>query len=147
MLTRRLLIAALLLMPALPVVAGGKRVFNTGGVAISGYDPVAYHLQGRPVPGLAALALKWKGATWRFATEENRQAFEMDPWRYAPAYGGFCAGAMAEGRLVGSTPEAFTLHNGRLYLHHSAEAAARWAEDRAGNAARADAHWPGAAKK
>lgn len=147
MLTRRALIAALAATVALPAWAGGKQVFNTGGVAINGYDPVAYFSQGRPVEGKSAMSVKWHGAIWRFSSEENRQAFEMDPQRYAPAYGGYCAYAMTQGALAKTVPEAFTIHNGRLYLNYSTEIRGLWKEDIPGNVAKADAHWPAAARK
>ncbi|MBC7179624.1 MAG: YHS domain-containing protein, partial [Roseovarius sp.] len=71
-------------------------VYATEGVALGGTDPVGYFTQGRPVAGQAAHRFDWNGATWHFASAENRDAFAADPARYAPQYGGFCAWAVAE---------------------------------------------------
>jgi YHS domain-containing protein len=143
--TRRLLLLAALAAPFASVATAGERsVFATGGVAIRGHDPVAYFTEGRPVQGSPEHAVKWKGALWYFASEENRLAFEMDPRRFAPQYGGYCAYAMAHGSLAGSAPEAWAIHEGKLYLLVSPAVRDRWADDMAGNVARANAHWPAA---
>ncbi len=65
--------------------------FNTDsfGVAIQGYDTVAYHTEGRPVKGKSDIFYSWNDATWQFATTQNRDRFAMDPERYAPQYGGY----------------------------------------------------------
>jgi hypothetical protein len=59
------------------------------GIAIQGYDTVAYHTQGRPVEGKSEFAFKWNDAVWHFASAENRGLFAADPERYAPQYGGY----------------------------------------------------------
>ncbi len=65
--------------------------FNTDsfGVAIQGYDTVAYHTEGRPVKGKSEIFYSWNDAIWHFATAENRDLFAADPERYAPQYGGY----------------------------------------------------------
>ena len=59
------------------------------GVAIRGYDTVAYHTEGRPVKGKNEIFYSWNDARWQFATAENRDLFVADPERYAPRYGGY----------------------------------------------------------
>jgi YHS domain-containing protein len=59
------------------------------GVAILGYDTVAYHTEGRPVKGKSEFSYSWNDAVWHFANTENRNIFATDPDRYAPKYGGF----------------------------------------------------------
>jgi YHS domain-containing protein len=144
--TRRLLILAALTLP-LAAQAGERWVFATAGVAIGGHDPVAYFTEGRPVAGSPEFAVKWKGALWYFASEQNRLAFEMDPRRFAPRYGGYCAYALTRGELAHSSPDAWVIHDGRLYLLVSSAVRDRWAADADGNVARADANWPAALKK
>ena len=74
-------------------------VFSTFfGGAIRGYDPVAYHTEGKPVAGKRAHRVEWKGATWSFASAENKALFEGDPEKYAPRYGGYCAWAVEQRR-------------------------------------------------
>src|SRR5512139_1734747 len=67
------------------------------GLAIKGYDPVAYFAEGRPVPGLAENEFTWKGAKWRFASAEHRAMFRLYPDKYAPQYDGYCAYAVSQG--------------------------------------------------
>lgn len=148
-LNRRALIAAVLLLPVAgtivrPALAAEPEVFAPGGLAISGYDPVAYFTDGRPVMGKSRHALRWRGATWYFATAAAMEAFEMNPSAYAPRYGGYCAYAMSKGAVASTVPEAFTIHGGRLYLNYSTEVRAIWSEDIPGNIARADQNWPSA---
>ncbi len=146
-LTRRALFVAVLMIPVLgtilrPASAGEPEIFARGGVAISGYDPVAYFTEGRPVMGKSGHALHWRGATWYFASAAAMEAFEMNPAAYAPQYGGYCAYAMSKGALAPTAPEAFTIHDGRLYLNFSTEVRTVWRADIPGNVARADQHWP-----
>ena len=84
------------------------------GNAIDGYDPVAYQTMGKPVEGSADYTYDWKGATWRFASAENRDMFAADPEKYAPAYGGYCAYGVAQDALVGIDPEAWSVVDGKL---------------------------------
>jgi YHS domain-containing protein len=147
--SRRALIAALLLIPVAgtivrPALAAEPEVFAPGGVAISGYDPVAYFTEGKPVMGKAGHALKWHGATWYFATAQTMEAFEMNPGAYAPQYGGYCAYAMSKGAVAPTVPEAFTVHDGRLYLNFSTEVRTIWSADVGGNVKKADQNWPDA---
>ena len=143
MLNRRqftLAAAAALLAPALP--ARAQAVFAEDGLALRGYDPVAYFTEGAPRRGLAEHAYHWQGAEWRFASAENRAAFVADPAAHAPQYGGYCAWAVAEGYLAPIDPNAWSIVDGRLYLNFSARIQRRWERDIPGFIARADANWP-----
>jgi len=133
-------IAALTMRPAM---AATDPVFSDGGLAIRGTDPVAYFTQGAPVMGSADYALMWDGAIWHFASAANREAFEMNPMGYAPRYGGYCAFAMSRGYIAATVPEAWTIHEGQLYLNYSLSVRDRWSSDIPGNIAAADGHWPG----
>lgn len=146
-LTRRraLLAAALAILPLLPpgpARAAAEKVNAEGGLAIRGYDPVAYHVEGRPQRGRPEFSHQWNGASWRFASAANRDRFAADPARYAPAYGGFCAYAVSEGYTAPIDPDAWRIVDGRLYLNYNRSIQRRWAEDIPGRIARADAHWP-----
>ncbi len=127
-----------------PAQAASPEVFATGGVAIHGYDPVGYFDAGKPVEGDSSHQVKWMGAVWRFATIDHMAAFEMDPHRYAPRYGGYCAYAMAQGAVATTVPEAWTVHKGRLYLNFSTGVRQLWKKDIPGFIAAADLHWPDA---
>jgi hypothetical protein len=59
------------------------------GLAISGFDPVAYFTDSKAVPGRPELELNLKGVVWRFRSEGNRAAFQLAPDAYAPRFGGY----------------------------------------------------------
>jgi YHS domain-containing protein len=91
-----------------PVYAGG--VVNSsllGGVAIEGTDPVAYFEDGEPALGSSEFEHEWLGATWRFASAENRDRFAAEPEKYAPQYGGYCAWAVSQGYTAKIDPAAW----------------------------------------
>jgi YHS domain-containing protein len=112
------------------------------GVAIEGYDPVAYFEVGKPVEGSVEWEHEWNGATWRFASAEHRDLFATNPDRYAPQYGGYCAYAVSKGTTAGIDPGAWRIVDGKLYLNYSAKIQRRWNEDVPGHIERADANWP-----
>lgn len=124
-------------------LAAKPETFATDGVAINGIDPVAYFTDGAPVAGDPAHSTDWNGATWRFASADHRAMFDADPEAYAPKYGGYCAYAVAKGGTAPTDPEAWTIHENRLYLNFSTDVRSVWLEDVPGNVARADANWPG----
>lgn len=115
----------------------------TEGVALSGYDPVSYFID-RPVPGRPELAATYDGATYYFATSDNRAQFEANPERYAPQYGGFCAVAVSEGKLVPVDPETYKITDDKLYLFYNGEfgnTKPQWEADELTLRANADARW------
>ncbi len=117
-------------------------LYSDDGVAIRGYDPVAYHAQGKPVQGDAKITFNYKGATWRFASAENRDLFAANPEKYEPAYGGYCAYGTGEGYLVKTEPEAFTIIDGKLYLNYDVSVSEEFRQDIAGRIALAEKSWP-----
>ncbi len=135
-------LAAFLLV--LPVSAAAiAPVYSTllGG-AIRGYDPVAYFTESKPVEGKKAFSHKWKGATWYFASERNRDLFRADPEKYAPRYGGYCAYAVSRGYTASIVPEAWKIVDGKLYLNFSKGVQQTWEQDIPGNIKLADKNWP-----
>ena len=111
-------------------------------LAVSGYDPVAYFTEGKPVEGSAAFEHKWKGATWRFANAKNLEAFKADPEAYAPQYGGYCAWAVSQGYTASADPSAWRIVGKKLYLNYNREVQQNWEKDAAGNIVKADGNWP-----
>jgi len=125
----------------------GSQVFQSGGLlgksyAISGYDTVAYHTQRQAVEGSDSFTHDWNGATWKFASAENRALFVAEPEKYAPAYGGYCAFAVAQGATASTDPEAWDVVDGRLYLNYNKGIQKRWQSDRPGFIKKAEANWP-----
>ncbi|MGQ0590809.1 MAG: YHS domain-containing (seleno)protein [Sphingosinicella sp.] len=112
------------------------------GVAIGGYDAVAYFSEGRPVRGSAEFAHRWNGAEWRFASAAARDRFAADPESYAPAFGGYCAWAVSQNYLAPGDPLVWRIVDGRLYLNFNARAKELWEADLAGAIARGMRNWP-----
>jgi len=146
MLTRRLFIATALGAAAFPALAGEPPIYSASGLALGGYDPVSYFSEGGPVRGKEAYQLMWMGTTWRFSTATNRERFERMPQKYAPAYGGYCAYAASEGYVAPTDPEAFTIHEGRLFLNASRAVRTIWTKSAAARIETADKAWPGLVK-
>ena len=140
------LTAFLLVLPA--SAAALAPVYSTllGG-AIRGFDPVAYFTESKPVEGKKAFSHEWKGATWYFASERNRDLFRADPEKYAPRYGGYCAYAVSRGYTASIVPEAWKIVDGKLYLNYSKGVQRAWEQDIPGNIASADKNWPGLLKE
>lgn len=144
MITRRttlVLIGTGLLASAMPALAAPP-VFQTDGLAIRGFDPVAYFVASAPVKGDAAHQSEWNGATWQFSSAENKALFDGDPEKYAPKYGGYCAYAVSKGGTATTDPDAWSIVDDRLYLNYSVTVRTIWSEDIPGNISRADANWP-----
>jgi len=134
------LIAAILLSP--PALAQKPTVFSDRNGAIRGHDPVAYFDQKGPVKGLKQFSNAWRGATWYFASAENRDKFAAEPERYAPRYGGYCAYAVSQGYTADIDPAAWSIVDGRLYLNYSLRIRERWRKDIPGYIQKGDANWP-----
>jgi YHS domain-containing protein len=112
------------------------------GVALGGYDAVSYFSGTAPVAGDPAIIATFGGATYRFASATNRDAFLKSPEKYTPQYGGFCAYAAAKGALAPGDPMAWTVVKDKLYINLSPAIKQTWAKDIPGNIAKADANWP-----
>lgn len=117
------------------------------GIALHGYDPVAYFTEGRPTPGSARYTATHEGAVYQFATEEHRARFEANPSNYAPQYGGFCAMGVALGKKLDVDPGSFSVVDGKLYLNVNADVYRIWRQDIPGNIRSADENWPAIAGK
>ncbi len=123
------------------IFQAGQDQFGTN-LAVSGFDTVAYHTQNLPVPGTGAFRVSWKGAEWRFATQQNRDLFVQNPERYAPQFGGYCAFAVAFGSTTSADPRVFAVRNGKLYLNLNASVQSQWTRDQDNLIRRAEQNWP-----
>jgi hypothetical protein len=144
-LDRRTLIAyGILAVMAGPSFAKEPAVFTglVKGVAVGGYDPVAYFRDGRPAKGSGKFAAKHAGVAWHFSSAANRDAFLAAPNTYAPAFGGYCAWAVSRGYTAKGDPRHWKIVGGRLYLNYSAGVQKQWAADIPGNIAKGKANWP-----
>ncbi len=138
------LAATMLLLAGLAHADNPPVAIDDAGRAIRGYDAVAYFADGEPQPGSAAFSHDWNGAVWLFASAAHRDAFEADPERYAPQFGGYCAYAITKGHALEARPEVWSIVDDKLYLNLGPGAQQKWRADVPGNIARAVNHWPGA---
>ena len=116
---------------------------DSAGVAIKGYDAVAYFKQSQPVKGSAAFTYQWMNAAWWFASAENRDEFARNPAKYAPQYGGYCAYGLSRGYTAPIDPEAWSIVEGKLYLNYSKAVRKTWSEAIPRYIELADRNWPG----
>ncbi len=123
-------------------LAAGPQVNTSNtGLAMQGYDPVAYFTIGKPTEGSYKITSVYKDVTYRFANEEHKAAFDANPDKYLPQYGGFCAFGAAMGYKFDGDPENWRIVDGELYLNLSDEIQADWEKDIPGYIAKADDKW------
>lgn len=98
------------------------------GVAIGGWDTVAYFTENRAIEGNPDIAHEWNGATWYFSSAENRDLFAGDPEAYAPQFGGWCAYALSQGQYAAEVePDtAWTVRDGELFLNWDPGVRDKW---------------------
>lgn len=135
-----------------PAVLAGPQFVDQTGYAVSGYDVVAYWSlpqaevgapQPEAVPGRAEFTAEYNGATFAFASAENRDRFLADPLRYVPAYDGHCAYGVAKGGKVPGNPNLWRIVDDKLYLNITRAVVGFWEEDIPGNLTLSEANWPG----
>lgn len=125
------------------VVFAGSSISGAGkGVAVQGFDVVAYFTQGKPVKGSPQFTHEWAGTVWWFSTAEHRDAFAAQPDKYAPQYGGHCALSIVKGKTTSGSGEAWHIDQGKLYLNHDANAKRVWMKEMFRNIISADGNWP-----
>jgi len=122
---------------------GAVNTLGTDGVAIKGYDPVAYFTDGEPREGRPEFTVEHRGAKWQFASAEHQALFEADPEKYTPAYGGYCAYGVAQDALVKIEPDAWSIRDGKLYLNFDQNIQKKWSEKPGEYITLADSKWPG----
>ncbi len=144
-----IIVAAFTFSNFAPGSAANAQNVNTGyfgGVAINGYDTVAYFTEAKAVKGSDDHMYEFLGETWHFSTAEHRAMFAENPVAYAPQYGGFCAGEMlyadaTTGVTTNIDPEAWRIIDGKLYLFFDKGFAKVFEENSADMIAKADGHW------
>lgn len=148
-LSRRSVLTGLIATPLVgatlirPAFAANAPVYSEGGIAWSGYDPVAYFAKGTPTPGSDAFSTDYMGVKVLFSSADMRDMFVDSPERYAPQFGGYCAYAASKGYIAPTVPEAWTVYDDKLYLNFSLRARELWLKDVPSNIAKGNANWPG----
>lgn len=115
---------------------------NEGGLAVKGYDPVAYFTEHKPVAGNPQIATTWHGAEYQFTSDAHRREFLAMPEHFAPQYGGFCAYAISRGTIADIDPNEWAVVNDHLYLNNNAVAKGIWDLDRPNNIQAGNRNWP-----
>ena len=123
---------------------GGKTLVNTDlkGVALEGYDPIAYFTDGKPAKGDPKIEATYNGALYHFVSQAHRETFEKSPSKYVPAYGGYCGYAASVGKVRPANPLVWSIVDGQLIVQHTKGASELWEKDVQGNKAKADKYWP-----
>jgi YHS domain-containing protein len=123
-----------------------KKQFNLDdGVAIKGYDPVAYFNMGKAVKGKSSFSASYHGVNYHFISAEDLSSFQANPEKFEPQYGGWCAYAMGhDGSKVQVDPETFKIIHGKLFLFYNRffnNTLKTWNQDESKLHAQADANW------
>ena len=115
--------------------------YEKDGVALRGYDVVAYFSDQKPVKGVIEHQANYQGSTFYFVSKTNREAFIADPAKYVPQYGGFCAFGVTGGYKAATDPAAFSIVDGKLYLNYNRDVQKKWSADIPGFIAKANKNW------
>ena len=143
------LFSAFLLLTTLLAVASAKELQNVdrNGVAIQGYDPVAFFTDNRPVKGNAQFQSEYRGAKYYFVSSEHKAAFDKEPAKYEPQFGGYCAYGASQGHKAPIKIEAWQIINGRLLMQYDLGVKDDFNKDQQNNLSKADRNWPGLVEK
>lgn len=148
---KKTILSLVVAIVALPVFAqtASKTLVNVDetGVAIQGYDPVAFFTDSKPVKGDQKFLVKHDGAIYFFASKEHKDLFKADPVKYIPEFGGYCAYGVSKNKLVEIDVDAFQIVDGKLLLQYSKGVRDDFNADAKGNLAKANANWTGLVEK
>jgi YHS domain-containing protein len=114
---------------------------DQNGVILKGYDAVAYFKQKRAVKGDPKYSTSYGGATYYFASADDKAEFDKTPAQYAPQYGGYCAHSMTKRKLADIDPNVFLVYKGKLYVCSSPKAGKAFYSDPDANIKKADTNW------
>lgn len=142
--TIKMLFLLLFLLSSVPTFGQSKTLLNLdkNGIAIKGYDPVAFFTQNQPVKGRPEFESKYKGARYLFASAEDKAMFDANPAKYEPQFGGFCAYGASQGHTAPIKIEAWQIVNGRLLMQYDLGVKKDFNKDQQGNLQKADKNWP-----
>ena len=148
---KKIILSFVFAILALPVFAqtASKTLVNVDktGVAIQGYDPVAFFTDSKPVKGDQKFLVKHDGAIYLFASKEHKDLFKADPVKYTPEFGGYCAYGVSKNKLVEIDVDAFQIVDGKLLLQYSKGVRDDFNADAKGNLAKANTNWTGLVEK
>lgn len=140
-------IAALVFTAAFSHAGSMVNVSGASGIALNGYDPVAFFTVKKPTHGDPGIQAKHEGATYLFSSKKNKAMFESNPSKYAPQYGGYCAFGASVGALFPVDISTWQVKNGKLYLNLNGAIVKMFNKDFDANIAKAEKNWPMLTKK
>lgn len=118
-----------------------SQVYQEKGIAINGYDVVMYFTESKPVKGSNNYLYQWNNATWFFSSKANLDSFIINPEKYAPQFGGYCAYGISEGHKSPTDPFAWTILNNKLYLNYNLEVMDLWRNETVQRIKLANINW------
>lgn len=117
-------------------------VSGASGVAINGYDPVAFFTEKKPVNGDPSISSNYKGATYFFSSKKNKEVFVDEPSKYAPQCGGFCAYGVSVNALFPIDVTTWQIQDEKLYFNLNPAILELFNKDPKGNITKANKNWP-----
>ena len=133
---------AIILLISCSSKQNNAEIFIVDGKALRGYDAVAFHAEQKAVPGNKAYSFNWQGANWQFSSQAHLDSFKLNPERYAPQYGGYCAFGTADGHKAPTETDTWTITDGKLYFNYNNKVKELWMKDQKGYIEKADKLWP-----
>jgi len=140
-------LGAVLLLAASAYAGELVNVSGASKIAVSGYDPVAFFTDAKPINGSPFISAEYQGATYFFVSEDHKKLFSESPDKYAPQFGGFCAFGVGLNKLFPVDINTWQVRDGKLYLNLNGDILKKFNADFDGNVAKAGKNWPGLVEK
>ena len=142
-----LLVFTMLVVVSAIMSAKELQNLDGNGVAIQGYDPVAFFLDGRPIKGNPQFQSQYHGAKYYFANGEHKASFDKEPAKYEPQFGGYCAYGASRGNKAPVKIETWQIVDGRLLMQYDLDVKSKFNQDQQQNLRKADQNWLGLVEK
>jgi hypothetical protein len=123
------------------VNAQKSAVYAPDGIAVNGYDAVAFFTQAKPVKGSADNSFRWDGANWLFSSKADLESFKRSPEKYAPQYGGYCAYGAAQGHKASVQADTWSIVDNKLYFNYNLKVKELWSKNRGAFIDSANKNW------
>lgn len=120
---------------------------DANGLAVKGYDAVAFFSGNAAVQGDPTFEHVWNGAKWVFSSAENLEKFKAAPEAYAPQFGGYCSYAVSQGYTADGDPNQWKIVDGKLYLNYNQKAKQAWEQEQESLIKQGESNWAEFQKK
>lgn len=136
-----ILVSLLFFFTTTAVFSQKSEIFEKDGMAIKGYDVVAFHTDAKAIKGSQTFTYRWKDTNWLFENQAHLDMFKKDPEKYAPQYGGYCAYGTADGHKAPTETDTWTVKDEKLYFNYNKKVQENWKKNIPGYVEKADKHW------